>query len=278
MKKIFTLLFVLSLFLLVGCTDKTLTLKEGTYYDKNNMHNGSSLERITLKESNAAERITCGADAGCSLFKGFYSVKDTTLTITLTHYSDEIDGWTDLEEDEKIEYTITANNEFKKDKSEFVLDTEKKEDEVTKYDVKLEKPNETFDFDKLHLEFIGGEADCEGCYFYSLTIKYDGKEVGKGFFNDEDKFRVFSTNMAASFVIHKIDNIYVVISSIASQCYGRNVLIFNTEGKTLEMFSNADILVEDHKVHVEISTSGNCMEEGQIMHDYEISGLELKEK
>ena len=129
MKKIFTLLFVLSLFLLVGCTDKTYTLKEGTYYDKNNMHNGSSLERITLKENNV-ERITCGADAGCSLFKGFYLTNGSTLMISLTHYSDEIDGWTALEEDEKLEYTITADNEFSRDKSEFVLDDEKKEDEI----------------------------------------------------------------------------------------------------------------------------------------------------
>ena len=277
MKKFFTLLFVLSLFLLVGCDDKTLTLKEGTYYDKNNMHNGSSLERITLKENNAAERITCGADAGCSLFKGFYSVKDTTLTLTLTHYSDEIEGWTDLEEDEKIEYTITNNNEFKKDKSEFVLETEKKEEVVTKYDVKLENQNEKFDFDKLHLEFTGSEySECEKCYFYMLNIKYDGKEVENNYFKDDEYYRISSSNMAASFTVYKIDEVYILVSNFGSQCYPNNILFFNTSGETLKIFSAADINISNRNIEIEIS-KGSCMEEG-TKYNYEISGSELKEK
>ena len=277
MKKLITLLFAFTLFFLAGCEDKTFTLKEGTYYDKNNMHNGSSLEFIDLKDATTVERTTCGADAGCSLFKGTYVVNDKTLTVILTDYSDEIDGWTALDENETLEYTISNNNEFTKDTSIFVL-KEKDETSTNTYDIKLENKNESFDFDKLHLEFTGSDADCEECYFYDLTIKYDGKEVGKGFFNDEENSRVFSTNMAASFVIHKIDNVYVVISSIASQCYGRNILIFNTEGKTLEMFSSADINVEDHNIHVEVSPSGNCMGDPEIVRDYEIKGLELIKK
>ena len=130
MKKVLTLLFALSLFLLVGCSNETEnkttpTLKEGSYYDKNNMHNDSSLEWIYLKENNVVERTVCGADAGCSLFKGSYEIKETILEINLTQYSDEIDGWTDLDENEKIKYTITKDNEFNKDESVFILDTKK---------------------------------------------------------------------------------------------------------------------------------------------------------
>ena len=44
------------------------------------------------------------------------------------------------------------------------------------------------------------------------------------------------------------------------------------------MFSSADINVEDHKLHVEVSPSGNCMGEAEIVRDYEIKGLELIEK
>ena len=179
------------------------------------MHNGESLEWIFLKDSKTIERTTCGADAGCSLFKGTYVIEEGILKISLTEYSDEIDGWTDLDEEEKYEYTITGNNEFTRDQTAFVL--KENEGSTNTYDVKLENKNESFDFDKLHLEFTGSDADCENCYYYDLTIKYDGKEVGKGFFNDEENFRVFSTNMAASFVINKIDNVYVIVSSIASQ-------------------------------------------------------------
>ena len=285
MKKIFTFLFALSLFLLVGCGNKvkTPTLKEGAYYDKNNMHNGESLERMTLKNNNV-ERITCGANAGCSLFKGFYLIENETLAVTLTHYNDEIDGWTELGEYEKIEYKITKENEFTKDESVFVLKEEnegqKTSDQVTKLEINLEKGNESFELDKLKLEFIGSVySECgEDCYLYSLNIKYDDKEVGKGFFNDEENFRIFSKNMTASFTVYKIDEIYILVSNVGSQCYPENILIFNTEGKTLEMYSNADITVDNKNISIEVSPSHNCMGEPEFKYNFEISGLELKER
>ena len=125
MKKIITLLFVIALFLVTGCEDKNFTLKEGAYYDRNNMYNGSSLEWIYLKENNVVERTTCGADAGCSLFKGTYKINEKNLIINLTHYSDEIDGWLELEEKEKLEYTISEDNVFISNKNLFILDTKK---------------------------------------------------------------------------------------------------------------------------------------------------------
>ena len=261
MKKRITLFLILTLFLVTGCNEtKNPTLKAGTYYDKNNMHNGESLERITLEESHNIERITCGADAGCSLFKGFYFVEDKTLTITLTHYSDEIDGWTDLEADEVIKYTITKDNEFTKDESIFVFD--EKSVSVTKYDVKLEKKKENYEFGKLSLEFTGNDnGECENCYYYDLDIKYDGKAVADGFFNDVEASRINSSNMAASFTVYKIDEVYILVSNFGSQCFPNNILMFNTEGKTLKMFSNADIEISGRNVFIEIS-KGSCMEEG----------------
>ena len=279
MKKYIILLFICTLFL-AGCGEKpkngTLTLKEGTYYDKNNMHNGESLEWIILSDTKNVERTTCGADAGCSLFKGTYEIDRNTLIINLTNYNDEVDGWTELENEEKLEYTITEDNTFKKDKSVFVL----KEVVTNEYNIDLKEENEKHEFGKLSLEFIGSTySECgEDCYLYTLNMKYDGKEVGKGFFNDEENYRVFSSNMAAHFKIHQIDDVYIVVSSIASQCYGKNILIFNTAGETLEMYSNADIRIEGKNIHIDIATSNSCMEDGQIMHDFEVSGTKLKEK
>ena len=283
MKKYIILIFIFVLFL-VGCEDKkengALTLKIGLYYDKNNMHNGSSLEWINFKDAEVVEKTTCGADAGCSLFKGTYEITGPLLKITIKEYNEVDEGWVKLDEEDLSTYTITANNEFTKDNSVFVLKDAEKEDEISKYEVNLEKQNEKFETGKLNLEFIGSiYSECgENCYLYSLNTKYDGKEVGKGFFNDEENFRIFSKNMSASFTIYKIDEIYILVSSSGSQCYPENVLIFNTKGETLQMYSNVDITINNRNIHIEISPEHNCMKEAEFKYDFEVSGLKLKEK
>ena len=280
MKKLIVLFFILALVFVTGCEKgaNELTLSTGSYYDKNNMHNGSSLEWIDLKNATDVERTICGADAGCSVYRGTYELRVPLLTVTLKEYSDEVDGWVHLEEDEVLTYTITDNNEFTKDKSVFVFknDADKK---TEKYDVKLEKENEKFEFGKLSLEFTGGEnGECEKCYYYNLNIKYDGKEVGKGFFDDEEVSRINSSNMSSTFTVYKIDEVYILVSGFGSQCYPNNVLIFNTEGKTLEMYSNADIDINNKAIDIEVSPEGNCMGEPEYEFHFEVSGLELKEK
>ncbi len=278
MKKLITLLFIFTLFF-VGCEDKekgeVLTLGTGQYYDKMNLHNGEPLEWINLKDSSNVEKTTCGADAGCSLFKGTYEVEGALLKITLKEYS-EVDEWVKLDKEEVTTYTITANNEFTKDESIYVL---KKEANSATYDVKLEQQNESFEFDKLSLEFTGSKAECEGCYHYMLITKYDGKEVGKGFFNDEERFLINSSNMAATFTVYRIEEVYILVSNFGNQCFSHNALIFNTKGETLKMYSSADISINGKKINVQVSSSGNCMEEGQEeISEFEISKDKLIEK
>ncbi len=278
MKKLITLIFIFTLFLVAGCT-KTPTLKEGAYYDRNNLYNGESLEWIYLKENNIIERTTCGAEAGCSLFKGTYEIKENILTIKLTHYNDEIDGWLELEEKENLEYTISDDNIFITKESVFILDDKKDDDSNKEYDVKLEKANESFKFDQLSLEFQGNKLDeCEECYYYFLKTKYNGKDIDDIFYNDDENSRILSSNMAASFKVYKIGKVYLLVSNVGKQCYSNNVLIFNTEGKTLKMFANADITINGKNIDVEVSPSGNCMGEPEYKFNFEISGLELKEK
>lgn len=272
MKKLLNLLFVLSLILVTGCFDKTLTLKEGTYYDKNNMYNGSSLERITLKE-NKVEKITCGKEAGCSLMKGTYEIKDNVLKITLTHYEDDFDGLIKLDEEELEEYKIGENNSFTKDESNFVFEEKKIEtdDSNGEYSVELKKENETFDFNKLHLEFKGTKVE-EDYYNYSLNIKYDDKEIDGTIF---DK-KIASTNMAASFKIYKRGLVYVLVSNTSRQCFPSEALVFNTNGSILNTFSSAEIEINENKITVTESYDGNCMDTSNAKtYNYEISGMNL---
>jgi len=279
MKKIITLLFIFTLFL-VGCENtkesEKLTLKIGSYYNKNNMYNGSSLEWINFKDNETVEKTVCGAEAGCSLFKGTYEISGPLLKITINEYN-EIEGWIKLDKEELSTYTITANNEFVKDNSVFVLKDEKTE-EITKYDIELQKEKEKFEYGKLSLEFTGSVyTDCgEDCYLYSLETKYDGKEVGKGFFNDEENFRIFSKNMASNFTVYIIDEVYILVSNSGAQCFPKNILIFNTKGETLKMFADADISLDDKNITIERS-NGSCMEEG-TKYNFEVAGTELKEK
>ena len=270
MKKYITLILILILVLATGCTTKTL--KEGAYYDKNNMHNNESLEWIYLKENNVVERTICGADAGCSLYRGTYEITDASLKITYKEYAD-IDGYIELDDEEVITYTITAQNEFTRDKSVFILDTRKYDNSITEYDVELVKPNEKFEFGKLNLEFYGTKVQgCEGCYDYTLGIKYNGESIKTDFFNEKD--RIHSSNMAASFKVYKIEGIYIIASNLGRQCFPSAVLIFNAEGKVLKTYSDADLTVEGKQIKIEAS-KGSCMEEGTL-YNFEVSGLEMK--
>ena len=109
-----------------------------------------------------------------------------------------------------------------------------------------------------------------------LNIKYDGKEVENNYFKDDEYYRISSSNMAASFTVYKIDEVYILVSNFGSQCYPNNILFFNTSGETLKIFSAADINISNRNIEIEIS-KGSCMEEG-TKYNYEISGSELKEK
>jgi len=285
MKKIFILLFMMTLFLVVGCEQKTPTLKiEGTYYDKNNMHNGSSLERITLKNDNVAERIVCGADAGCSLFKGTYEIEKNILKIKYLQYQDEFDGWMDIEnpDNDFNEYIIDATNTFSKGESVFILEKEVEYDKTNKeYTIELKDETESFKYDKLSLNFHGvkvEENSLEQFYNYTLNIKYDDKNINNAFFNDEKNMRIWSSNMAANFKVYKIGGVYVLVSTLAKQCFSNEVMIFNVNGAIFNTFSNVDIKVDGNKITIEESLDGNCMNTDSVnKYTYEVSELKLNE-
>lgn len=149
--------------------------------------------------------------------------------------------------------------------------------------IELSKENESFDFDKLHLDFYGIKTN-DGEYYYKYTLKttYDNKEIASDFFNDKDNYRIWSRNMAADFRVFKIDEVYIFVSFIAKQCFFDEIMIFNTNGDVLKTFTTADIDIKDHSIRVKTSDNGQCMgpdlEEHDKTYNFEINGLQLIEK
>ena len=107
-------LMLACLLFVFGCST-SYKLKTGvTYYDKNNMYNGISLNKITLNDDLSVEATTCGKDAGCSLYKGTYVINNNQLTIRLNSYQDMTGDWEMLPEEyiSETTLTITGNNAF----------------------------------------------------------------------------------------------------------------------------------------------------------------------
>ena len=126
--------------------------------------------------------------------------------------------------------------------------------------ITLSKENESFDLDKLNLNFSGVPTnDGDGYFKYVLNIKYDGKNINSSFFNDKYNYRIWSSNMAADFKVYKIDNIYILISFIAKQCFCDEGIIFNTNGEVLKTFSIAEFSIDGQNIIIRTSDNGQCM-------------------
>lgn len=164
-----------------------------------------------------------------------------------------------------------------------------KEDEVDIQENKsqelliLEKETETFNLEKLNLEFKGiPNKEGKGYFNYTLNIKYDGKNINNDFFNDKKNYRIWSTNMTGDFRVYKIDNVYILKSFIAKQCFGDEIMIFNTNGEILKTFTKAEISIDGSTININISDNGQCMGEDYeshiTKHNYKVNGLELIEQ
>ena len=128
--------------------------------------------------------------------------------------------------------------------------------------IELKKENESFDFEKLHLDFKGvSTEDGDDFYKYLLDIKIDNNDIDSSFFNDNSNYKIWSNNMAANFKIYRFDNVYVLVSFIAKQCFCDEVMIINTNGEVLETFTNATFEFDKDTNLLNISTSedGECM-------------------
>ncbi len=113
MRNIKYLLIVACMLFLFGCTNKQLN-KNATYYDRNNMYNRASLNEVTLQEDGVITVSSCGIDAGCTLGRGTYEIKDDKLIATINMYQDVTGEWLELESKyvSTYEYLITNENEF----------------------------------------------------------------------------------------------------------------------------------------------------------------------
>ena len=126
---------------------------------------------------------------------------------------------------------------------------------------------ESFVFDKLDLSFNGTIVDtANGYYNYVLDIKYDGKQIDGSIFNDKNNYRIWSHNMAADFKIYKVDNVYVLLSFRAKQCFGNDIIFMNTDGDVLKSFTNAEFKLDNKQVDISTSDNGQCMGDGWESH------------
>lgn len=158
------------------------------------------------------------------------------------------------------------NNDINEENDD--VNNEEEEEEINYQQVELNKKKETYEFDKLHLEFTGtSTGEGEDYFKYLLNIKYNGKKIESNFFNDNKNYRIYSSEMAANFRIYKIEDVYVLVSSIARQCLGSEAIVFNTDGKVLKTFAMAEISVEDNIINVSTSDDNNCM----ILNNYKNS-------
>lgn len=144
---------------------------------------------------------------------------------------------------------------------------EQNEQQTNQQIIELSKENESFDFDKLHLDFYGIKTDDgEDYYKYTLKTTYDNKEIASDFFNDKDNYRIWSRNMAADFRVFKIDEVYIFVSFIAKQCFFDEIMIFNTNGDVLKTFTTAEFSIDGQNIVIKTSDNGQCMGDNWEKH------------
>lgn len=146
--------------------------------------------------------------------------------------------------------------------------------------IELLKENESFDFDKLHLKFKGTSAENNKDYYnYILDIYYNNQKIDNQFFNDASNYRIWSKNMTGNFKIYKVDNVYILVSYVAKQCFCNEIMIFNTNGDILKTFSRAEYTISGSNITISESDNGQCMgdnwESHITIHKYNISGTKI---
>ena len=157
-------------------------------------------------------------------------------------------------------------------KNDDVIDSDDENDASTQENAKyktvtLSKENESFDLDKLHLDFSGTHTKEGDEYFnYVLNIKYDDKNINSSFFSDKENYRIWSSNMAAEFKVYKIDNMYILVSSIAKQCFCDEIMFFNANGNVLKTFTTAEFSINEQNIVIRTSDNGQCMDDNWETH------------
>lgn len=190
-----------------------------------------------------------------TLLLGGYIAYDKFLSNKSNGLSDEINEEINVGENE-------INDEFEQSNSE---------------KISLAKENETYTKDKLIINFKGNKVpEGDDYYKYTADIKYDDKTIDNSFFNDKNNYRIWSENMASSFEIYKINNVYILNSMIARQCFSSEIMIFNTNGEVLKTFSVVDVSIEGNTITIiEASDNSNCMKSDTKTYKYNISDSSL---
>ncbi len=115
-------------------------------------------------------------------------------------------------------------------------------------DLTLTKDHEQFKFNNLLLDFYGEDASKEtgvkGSYKYVLALNLGGVEINSNIYSDPFKRVINSSNLASTFTIYAVDNLYILKSTTGAQRDGEYVLFFDKEGNFVESFEDVSVKID----------------------------------
>lgn len=147
--------------------------------------------------------------------------------------------------------------------------------------LELKKDHEQYKFNNLTLDFYGEdvskETGVENSYRYVLTLDLGGVEINSNIYSNPFKRLINSSNLASSFVIYAVDDIYILKSNVGAQIDGENALFFDKNGNFIDSFEDISIDIDIAKRTINYE---NCIttdpEENCIKRQYKISNNTIK--
>ncbi len=156
-----------------------------------------------------------------------------------------------------------------------VCELEEPVDDFKKMAIKLENKEERFEVnDDLTLSFDGElekkiDEDEEDAYMYTLKINMNGEDVDSKVFGDSKNRRIYSSNMASSFQVLKMGDLYFFVSMIAAQCDGHTVLVIDEFGHYVNSYDSVGFDAnEEHNTFILTDTLDNCSLTSQVKTRY----------
>ena len=150
-------------------------------------------------------------------------------------------------------------------------------------DITLSKDHEQFKFNNLKLDFYGEDSSkatgVKGSYKYVLALDLGGVEINSNIYSDPFKRVINSSNLASTFTIYAIDNVYILKSTTGAQRDGEYVLFFDKEGNFIDSFEDVKVSVDVAKKTINYE---NCItdnpEEACRKATYKVSNNTIKQQ
>ena len=150
-------------------------------------------------------------------------------------------------------------------------------------EVTLNKEYEQIKFNDLTLGFYGDDASSEtgvkNSYQYVLTLDLDGTELNSNIYSNPYKRLINSSNLASSFKVYAVEDLYILKSTTGAQIDGENALVFDKNGNFIDSFEDVtfDIDIKNKTINFTNCITADPTEEC-IKAQYIISGNVMQKK